>query len=702
MQSSRQPTTSVTVAAAARGSRSAGAAGLIGVKSRAVDARTARRRLAATTKSCSSADPTLMAMRARCPPMSIVPSPRLLLTSVIRPFGGPGEGDSVGAELFHAQVTRAQGPFSLRQVIRCWAIDYLAENVRAPTVTLHYPSRRELVRELRRGGYTHVGINFVVATFHKVRAMVALIRRHAPTARIILGGYGTVLPDEVLAPWADAICREEGVDFLRRQLGEPVGEPVRHPHAPIPSPQVIGHQSKYVVGHVTAGLGCPNGCDFCCTSHFFKRKYERFASSGRDIYEALLATRRRAQADGKTMKSFIFIDEDFFLHHARALQFLDCVREGGEALSIMGFGSIKGLSRFTAREIAGMGFTLVWNAFEGTDAGYGKQRGRPIDALYADLRSVGCGQLTSMIIGFPYQDEARMRAEFDQLMALEPSMIQCLIYFAFPGTPFHDQVIAEGRYRPEFKSAPDLRRWDGFAMHFNHPKIDRPEVVEGLQREFYREDFARLGPTPLRLARVWLTGFETLRHDSDPLLRARAELLRDEVRGVLPLLRTSILFAPSEVVRARAQALRADIVRLTGRPSLAEAAREQLAPAIYLGSRLTRAANVLQQPGLLRTEHRTAHEPTSRHTAHVHRLQGGVFSGLGTALLDDLIDRVDRLRVRATGEAPPPVAVRAITNRATGMPPSRSGRRLPMVPPCGVAVDGPVSSDGGDAAVAPS
>ncbi len=611
--------------------------------------------------------------------------PRLLLTSVIRPFGGPGEGDSVGAELFHAQVTRAQGPFSLRQVIRVWALDYLAENVRAPTVTLHYPSRRQLIGELATGGYTHVGINFVVATFHKVREMVALIRRHAPRAQIILGGYGTVLPDEVLAPWADAICREEGVGFLRRQLGEPGDAPIRHPHAPIPSPQVIGHQSRAVVGHVTAGLGCPNGCDFCCTSHFFKRKYERFAGSGRDIYEALLETRRRAAADGRVMKSFIVIDEDFFLHKRRARQFLDCVREGGEALSLMGFGSIKGLSQFTAREIAAMGFTLVWNAFEGTDAGYEKQQGRPIGELYADLKAVGCGQLTSMIIGFPYQDEARMRAEFDQLMALEPAMIQCLIYFAFPGTPFHDQVIAEKRYRPDVARAPDLRRWDGFAMHFKHPKIDRPEVVEAMQRELYREDFRRLGPSPLRLARVWLTGFENLRHDREPLLRARAELLRSEVRGVLPLLRTAIHFAPSAEARARAQLLRADIVRLTGVPSLGEAARERMAPLLYLGARLTRAAGVLQQPGLLRTEHRTPGGDRSRHTSLVHRLQGSTQSGLSTALVDELLDRVERVRQHVVGEPRPPASVRLVTNRSTGLPRSRSlpvvGEDAPAPPP---------------------
>src|SRR3974390_1370935 len=105
---------------------------------------------------------------------------RVLLTSVVRPFGGPGEGDSVGAELFHAQVTRAQGAFSLRQVIRVWGLDLIAENIEAPAVVLHYPSMRELERELRAAEYSHVGINFVVATFHKVRAMVEMIRRVAP------------------------------------------------------------------------------------------------------------------------------------------------------------------------------------------------------------------------------------------------------------------------------------------------------------------------------------------------------------------------------------------------------------------------------------------------------------------------------------------------------------------------------------------
>jgi hypothetical protein len=59
---------------------------------------------------------------------------------------------------------------------------------------------------------------------------VALVRRHSPRSKIVLGGYGTVAPDEMLRPYGDHICREEGVGFMRRLLGEPeIRMPYRHP-----------------------------------------------------------------------------------------------------------------------------------------------------------------------------------------------------------------------------------------------------------------------------------------------------------------------------------------------------------------------------------------------------------------------------------------------------------------------------------------
>ena len=214
-----------------------------------------------------------------------VPKPHILLTTVCRPFSGHGEGDSVGAELFHAQVTREQGIFSYRQVIRCWALDYIAENIEAPSVSLHYPSEREFIRELKNRRYDYIGINFVVATYHKVKKMTRFIRRHAPGAKIILGGYGTVLSDEELSPYGDLICREEGIEYMRRLLGEKTDTPIVHPYAPVESPRIYSFPLKTKVAHITGGLGCPNGCDFCCTSHFFKRKYIPFVKSGKEMYK---------------------------------------------------------------------------------------------------------------------------------------------------------------------------------------------------------------------------------------------------------------------------------------------------------------------------------------------------------------------------------------------------------------------------------
>jgi haloalkane dehalogenase len=576
--------------------------------------------------------------------------PVVLLTTVCRPFGGDGEGCSVGAELFHAQVTRAQGLFSLRQVIRCWALDYLAENIDAPSVVLHYPSEREFVAELKSRHWDFVGINFVVATFHKVRRMVKLCRQHAPGAKIILGGYGTVLPEELLAPFGDFVCREEGVGFMRKLLGERTDRPILHPYAPIPAIRLFSRQQPYKVGHLTAGLGCPNGCDFCCTSHFFKQKYVPLLETGRDVYDAILKVEQTAKERGDKLRGLILIDEDFFLHHRRAREFLECVREGGKPLSLLGFGSVKGLSRFSADEIAEMGFDTVWTAFEGRQSGYDKLQGKPIAQLYHDLQSRGVGILSSMIIGFPYQDRNQVLREFNELLALGPTLTQILIYFAFPGTPFHRVALAEGRYLPEYQQNPDLRRWDGFSLHFTHPHFTAASL-ESLQQQLYQLDFERLGPSIVRLLKVWFDGYKTLRNSPSPLLRARAERKRREVKAMLPVLGPAMTLGPTAATRAHARALLREMAQELGEPGLKD--KLMLAGATALGGMtwLADELNVLQQPALLRIEHRlpsaSPHEPTLR-------LQGGMQANPALAVLEEVAHNLRGMALRAVPALRPP------------------------------------------------
>ncbi len=537
-----------------------------------------------------------------------MPKPHILLTTVCRPFSGHGEGDSVGAELFHAQVTREQGIFSYRQVIRCWGLDYIAENIEASSVVLHYPSEREFVRELKNRTYDYIGINFVVATWHKVKPMVRLIRSHAPGAKIILGGYGTVLSDEELFPYGDLICREEGIEYMRRLLGENTGKPLVHPYAPVESPRIYSFPLKTKVAHITGGLGCPNGCDFCCTSHFFKRKYIPFVKTGKELYQLMHHMEEQAEKAGDVISGFILIDEDFFLHEKRAREFLQCVREGGKNLSIMGFGSVRGLSKFTPDEIAEMGFDILWTAFEGTESNFNKLKGKSLTELYSSLKSRGVALLSSMIIGFPYQDRAKIMEEFRMITELGPSLWQVLIYFAFPGTPLHKQMVEENRYLPEYRKNPDYRTFDGFSMHFSHPHFSAAELKD-LQSELYRKNFEILGPSILRVVRVWFEGYRNLKDSSNPLLSNRAERMRIYVRRAIPAMYPAMLLGPNKERRAEARELINDIIQETGRLSITDRLFGIATIPLTAWTWLTKKLHIAQQPKLLRIEHPSAPAP---------------------------------------------------------------------------------------------
>ena len=77
---------------------------------------------------------------------------KLLLSSVCRPLGPKyGDSTSVGYELLHGQVTRAQGVFSPRAVIHHFSLEYIAHNLETPTVVLQYPSEKEFIEELKKG-----------------------------------------------------------------------------------------------------------------------------------------------------------------------------------------------------------------------------------------------------------------------------------------------------------------------------------------------------------------------------------------------------------------------------------------------------------------------------------------------------------------------------------------------------------------------
>ena len=528
---------------------------------------------------------------------------KVLLTSVCRPMGPDfGDAPSVGYELLHRQVTRAQGMFSPRTVNVHFSLDYIAENLDMPTVVLQYPSRRELIRELKKG-YDYVGISFIMAVMHKMKEMVALIRQYAPQSKIVLGGYGTVLKDDVLKPYADYICREEGVAFFRRLLGEPeIPMPYKHPLI-VSWLRIFGWKVSGT-GKIFAGLGCPNGCDFCCTSHFFSRKHIKLLPDGKDIFAVV---ERYLDMDPDLV--FLILDEDFLLNKKRAMEFRECVMKSGKTISVFAFSSVKAISQYTIQEILEMGIDGFWIGYEGTRSNYAKQQGRPIQEILTEFREHGITVLTSMIVGFDYQNREIVAKELEGLMELKPALGQFLIYGPVPGTPFYERIIKENLLQDVYTTDKDLfyRRADGFRTMIKHPTLS-PEAIEDIQRWCFKEDFQRLGPSIFRVLEARLLGFQKLKDSPNPFLRAKAEYYARELRVAYPVFLTGRLLGPNARIRRWIRELERRVHAELGRPTRAQQSKSLLAVGAALWAGLTLKLNLFQHPKLVRTTYRMPSE----------------------------------------------------------------------------------------------
>ncbi len=529
------------------------------------------------------------------------PGKKLLMSSVCQPFGVRyGDGFGVWYEGTH-QLMWAQGIFRPRATTTQWGIDFIAHNLKIPTVTLHYPTREQFIHEIQKG-YDYIGIAFVIPTMHKMIPMVEDIRKYAPNAKIILGGYGTLLGDDEIAQYGDYICRGEGVTFMRELLGESKDDPIEQP--------IVTQQQKLFsmpiggpVGYVFSALGCPSGCDFCATSHYYKRKHIKFLPNGSSILQAIEHLREQFP----DMDDFWISDEDFLLNHKRGRQFLEAIRASDmPPLSLSAFGSIRALSRFSVSELVEMGVDWLWIGYEGKRAGFSKMEGRSYEDLIAELHAHGISVLTSMIIGFDYQTPEIIWEEFNELMSLRPTMCQFLIYGPTYGTQLYQRVKGEGRLNDEAYKNRKLH--DGFSLVFNHPTIGRAEM-EALQKELFREEFRRLGPAVYRVVEDWLVGHENLRDNTTPRIRAKAEMYARKAHKVMQVLPASKRYLEPSI-HPWIDGLQQRLEAQTGPMTLQEQLTAKLAPAMLWYTDFCLRHDINQQPEFTRRDWRMPERET--------------------------------------------------------------------------------------------
>ena len=449
---------------------------------------------------------------------------RVLLASVFGPYA---LDDAYGSralnpmELYHNQVTRVQGPFSLRMFHRSWGLMLIQANIQAPCTLLDFPTRDRFIEELRNNRYDVIGIGSIMPNLRKVKEMCRLVRQYQPDATIVVGGHIANAPDLHERIDADHIVKGEGVRWFRGFLGENRNRPIVHPH--IHSglcTRSLGINLKEKPEDVAAALipsvGCPLGCNFCSTSAMFggKGKFVNFYETGDELFDVMCELERTMK-----VQAFFVMDENFLLHRQRALRLLELMEQQGKSWSLYVFSSANALRSYRIDQLVAMGISWVWMGLEGQDSQYRKLHGTNTVDLVRELQSHGIRVLGSTIIGLEEHTPENINAVIDYAVRHDTDFHQFMLYTPVPGTPLHAEMSAQGRLKDE-NQCPAADSHGQYRFNYHHAHIHDGLESELIVRAFLR-DFGVNGPSVARVVRTTLAGRKRYKDHPDPRIRLR-------------------------------------------------------------------------------------------------------------------------------------------------------------------------------------
>jgi radical SAM superfamily enzyme YgiQ (UPF0313 family) len=466
--------------------------------------------------------PSVYPLNTRPPPKGT--AARVLLTSVFGPYA---QDDEFGSrtinpmELYHNQVTKAQGAFSIRRFHRSWGILMIQENISAPCSVLDFPSRKDFARELRTQHYDVVGISSIIVNVGKVREMCRMVREISPHSTIIVGGHVSAIPGISAIIDADHIVKGDGISWMREYLGEDPKAPVTHP--PLDSGfdlRIMGLRlpnSINASATIVASMGCPLGCNFCTTSAFFggKGKMLNLYPTGAELFGIMEQAERT-----RGVKSFFILDENFLLQKPRALELLALMVAGQKSWTLHIFSSANAIAKYRPEQLVELGIASIWIGLESPKSQYAKLAGSDTMRMTAELRDHGIVLLGSTIVGLEHHTPENIKAEIEYAVEHDTDLHQFMLYTPVPGTPLYKDMSDQGRLLDV--DLADIHGQDAF--NFRHPAISREESRKFLGWAFQR-DFERNGPSLFRICRTTFAGWK--RHKDDPNLRVRARIRRE-------------------------------------------------------------------------------------------------------------------------------------------------------------------------------
>ena len=506
---------------------------------------------------------------------------RVLLTNAYGPYDLEwGENQ---LDILESRLQRGQGPFTLQSHSHCFALYLIAENINAKTTVLECPHIEDYEEELRKG-YDYVGFQIISVCIGKVARMIRIAREIAPQTKIIVGGYGILnLSDpppgetegnaEYILGEADYLCKEDGVQFIRKILGdEPVDRPVSQKYYPRNSssfPGVEGVADKSM-GTTLVALGCPNGCEFCCTSAMFK-KQKFYVSTPEETFESMKHNCRR---NGGRATSTSLFDEDLLLNPDYVRELGKLIQEDKEfglrKLSYFCFGDLRSITQYSMEELLELGVDSVWigveSSIEDVITSEHKIEKRTCDdvaSTFEALAHYGIGTTASMVLGWDFHTHENIEGDIDFFVDLGPSSYQMTFLTACPGTDLYKRMRDNGRLYPDMTYSDVQQCNDATFVAKNFAPGELRHYFELAHKKLYDKN----GPGIFRSFEINLSGYETCSQSSRPLLRnQKAAFFAERCERTFPLLEAMAKYAPSEIVRDKVRTAQEKYLSLLGRP----------------------------------------------------------------------------------------------------------------------------------------
>ena len=296
-------------------------------------------------------------------------------------------------ELYHNQVTRVQGPFSLRLFHRSWGLMLIQANLDAPCTLLDYPTLDRFVEELRSRRYDIVGISGIVPNFLKVEEDVRVgPRASSRGARSSLAGTSPTSPT---LPSGSTPTTSSGAKasagFAHSWAKTPSSPSATRRSSPAHGTRTVGITAR----GETAATWRPRSSRRSAVPWVATSARPRRCSAARGTRSA--STRRATSCSTSCrqleanlkVQSFFMMDENFLLDRERALRLLELMERHDKAWALYLFSSASALRSYRIEQLVRLGLTWVWLGLEGEDSRYAKLHGADTRALVRRLQAHG-------------------------------------------------------------------------------------------------------------------------------------------------------------------------------------------------------------------------------------------------------------------------------------------------------------------------